>query len=136
MYYLLSSTDLDPDAVTAATGVIPTEVWRLGDVAHVAPRRTHYRKTSGWRVQSDPSMSKELDDHVRWVLGRLAAGWDELVTLGHSHQAAIICVVDTAESTGPGMRFESDVIARFAELNALLDIDYYSYRAGLPEEER
>ena len=134
MYYLLSSTDLDPDAVTAATGITPTDTWRLGDIHYVTPRLTRYRAYSAWRVKSDPAMSVELEDHVGWVLAQLESGWDRLVELGHRYQAAIVCVIDTAEITGPGMHFDSDVIARFAALNALIDIDYYSYRAGLSED--
>lgn len=136
MYYQLTSTDLDPDAVTAATGITPTKGWRVGDVAYVTGRRTVYRKTNGWRVQSDPSMSKDLDDHVLWVLGRLEAGWTALSILGRQYDAVLQCVIDTAEWTGPAMGFDPDVIARLAELHAAIDVDYYGYRAGLSENER
>ena len=135
VYYLLSSTTLDPDAVTTATGIVPTEVHRLGEGASVAPRGTHYWKENRWEVKSNPSMSLELDDHVRWVLAQLEPGWETLASLGRQHDASLQCVIDTAESTGPAMWFDHDVVTRLAELHASIDIDYYSFRAGSSDDQ-
>lgn len=123
--FVLTGFDLDPDQVTALTGITPSKTWRLGEI--INPRAIMRYQHYGWRVKSDLSLSADLEEHVRTVLEQLKPAWPVLVELGRRYDVEIACVVRSFGGDRPSMHFDKDSVKRIAELNAALDIDLYVF---------
>ncbi|HLO89414.1 MAG TPA: DUF4279 domain-containing protein, partial [Nostocaceae cyanobacterium] len=123
-YFLLCYFECDPEEITKIVGVSPTDVWRIGD--KITNRSTLKRKKNGWRLKSNLEQTADLDAHIRNVLERLKPGWEKLRELGLQYYAEISCVIYNYEAQVPVMHFDKEIIKAAAELNAEIDIDYYS----------
>jgi hypothetical protein len=124
--YMLSGTDLDPAAITAATGIQPTSSRRAGDWI-TYPRRTFRAAAGRWSVESRLPLSASLDAHLNDVFGQLSLGWAALVRVGLSYEAEISCVVRSFGGDRPAIGFDRDVVRRTGELNADIDVDLYVF---------
>ena len=110
----------DPDAISAAVGVAPSETWRRG-----SPRRVGGRPhdESGWRLVSNCEASHDLEMHAVALLDRLPTSLN-LTRLTSAWVAQLTFVVEVKEEV-PSMAFSAETLRRIAGLGADLDIDMY-----------
>jgi Domain of unknown function (DUF4279) len=70
--FQLRGPRLEPDVVTHALGIEPTDAAKRGEPRPRDPTRTH--RTGAWSLKSEPVLSRvedHLDDHLRWLLDQL-----------------------------------------------------------------
>ena len=108
--------DCDPEEITLAVGIEPSEITRIGETRF---------KGNAWTVESGISEEVDLPTQVRSLLHRLDSSWPSLVQLGQRYDAVITCVVESYGGDQPAIYFEKDIVKRVAELNAHLDVDLY-----------
>jgi len=121
--YTLFGAELLPDAITAATGLLPTRTWRKGDL--VRPNLLRCHEESGWSIHSQVSESDDLIPHIDNVLQKLRGCWSKMVELGRQYEAELACIIYCYEAQAPAMHFEPGMLSEVAELNAAIDIDFY-----------
>ncbi|MGI8972496.1 MAG: DUF4279 domain-containing protein, partial [Dehalococcoidia bacterium] len=64
--------DLDPEAVTGALGVEPTEAHRQGDVRNPRAKKLVFCRSGGWFLRSRATIdSRDIRRHVDWLLDQL-----------------------------------------------------------------
>jgi len=124
--FLLSGDQLDPNEVTAATGIEPTASHRAGDVI-TYPRRTLRAAAGRWWVESSLPLSASLDAHVKELLNHLEPAWPALIALGEVYKAELSCLVRSYGGDRPPIGFDSQMVRRCAELSADIDVDLYIF---------
>jgi hypothetical protein len=65
---LITSLPSDPNAVSDALEIAPTQVFRVGEILGKGPRRY---TTAGWRLESPLDETVILERHVLWLLDQL-----------------------------------------------------------------
>ncbi|MDX2230510.1 MAG: DUF4279 domain-containing protein [Leptolyngbyaceae cyanobacterium bins.349] len=130
--FVLTGLDLNPDEITAKTGVIPTKTWRVGDL--ISPQATIRYQHNGWRLSSqrkfvDFEDADDLADHVRAVLEQLHVSWQTFVEVGAQFDSEVCCIIYTGGER-PAIHFDRAILNQLSELNAELDVDLYV----LPED--
>lgn len=63
--------DLDPDAVTRALGVAPSRCGRKGELVVGTAGRSRVVKTGYWRLQSQDSLSGDMDWQIAEMLAQM-----------------------------------------------------------------
>ena len=119
VYYAIYGPDLDPDAVTAATGLEPDTLYRAGELK---PNR-RIRKDGFWKLHSGLPQGAAFEAHVDALLTRLRPAWSTLVELGRRHHAYVEAAIDLNHS--PGLGIGPAAMAALVELNAELGFDLY-----------
>ena len=122
--YVLNELPFDPDEVTATSGIVPSKIWRVGDL--VVDQGTRRHRQNGWSVQSGLGTDAALTDQIASVLSRLSTSWEYLCELGRSAQSGLQCTIYMYEAQGPETTIDPTVLRQLAELNASLDYDIYS----------
>ncbi len=125
-FSVVADAGLDPDEITALTGLTPTRSWHVGD--HKVRNGVELRPetTAGWRLQVGPTVSVDLPKQVDTLLSLLephAVGLREIA--GRTGAEIEISVhVYTANQTPIGT-LERSLLERILALGADLDIDLY-----------
>lgn len=119
--FTLTGSDLDPDRVTALTGVQPSRTWRTGEL--ITERAIVRYKNNGWTLRSN--VSGDLNEEISDVLDLLQPAWSQFVALSSRSYAEIACVVYSYGGARPPIHFDRDIVRRAAELNAAIDVDLY-----------
>jgi hypothetical protein len=127
-YFSLIGKELDPEEITAKTGIIPTKTWRVGDLINL--RAKLRKKHSGWSVYSSVEKTADLEEHLKSILALLQRGWLPLVELSKCYKAEIACVIYYRSGSVPAIHFDKSIIDKVHQLNAEIDVDFYV----LPEE--
>lgn len=125
--FKLIDSNLNPEEITAKTGVIPTKTWREGDL--ISPRASIRYKHNGWSLKSQTKLvnfedADDLAEHVKEVLEKLHVGWQTFVEVGSRYHAEVCCVVYTCGER-PAIHFDRSILNQLSELNAELGIDLY-----------
>lgn len=119
----LYGESLDPEVITARTGVRPTDRARKGD------RRPGSKKgvaapTGRWILCSEQVVkSTDLEKHVEWILSQVRKFQTPWRKLENVERAIISCYWLSAEAGGPC--FSSAVLRKLADEGVDLWIDYY-----------
>lgn len=124
-----SPEDLEPEEITTALGIVPTETWKVGDL--ISKKATFHHKQNGWSLKSKLEDSATLEDHVESVLEQLKPSWQPLVKMCTRYYTEIECVIYVFGDDSPAIHFNRETLKRISELNAEIDIDLYI----LPESE-
>jgi Domain of unknown function (DUF4279) len=120
--FLLTGFEVDPEKITVAIGIEPTESWNVGDAIEKTKLK---RKENGWALSSGLDKSSELEEHLDVLFEQLQAKWAILTSLCSKYDAEISCTVYGYEAQGPAMHLDKKIVKFIAELNAEVDIDYY-----------
>jgi hypothetical protein len=113
--------DLDPDAVTVALGLAPTEAHRRGE-----PRRTRRATITGkpptyrvgiWWLDSPLPTSATVQEHVEWLLDRLEPRAEEVRKIAATGIKPDFFVSVLPLSTQFGFELSPEVMRRIAALN-------------------
>ncbi|MFE1746281.1 DUF4279 domain-containing protein [Coleofasciculus sp. H7-2] len=120
--FTLTGFDFNPEEITAKVGIIPTKIWKVGDLIH--PKAGIRRKRNGWSLESKLEKSAELEDHIKSVLEQIQPGWLPMVEISSRYEAEIDCVVYVRGQV-PAIHFDKDIVEQAAKLNAEIDVDLY-----------
>ncbi len=118
----LAGFDIDPDEITALTGIQPSVASRAGEP--LGTRGQVRRKRSTWVVRSDEEESLDTEGHMRAVLARLQPGWQVLSDLGHRYEASLGYIVYAYDQLPP-LYFAPEVVRQASELGGYLEVDLY-----------
>jgi hypothetical protein len=121
--FVLTRFKNEPEEITRMLGIYPTRTWKTGDLVGKTILK---RKSNGWVLESSLEQTADLDSHIKNVLERLSPCWEKLRELGLQYYTEISCVIYNYEAQVPVMHFDKEIIKSAAELNAEIDIDYYS----------
>lgn len=119
--YLTITGDFDPEEITTALGLQPSEAWRKGD----RNERTHYeRKFSRWSLDSRLNRSASLEDHVRDVLSQ-SLGFAERIRQLAQDYTVYVQLVGWFHNDYPGFGLDKQTISGLDQLNLGIDCDFY-----------
>lgn len=121
--YLLTDFECDPDQISEMLGIQPTKAWKIGEPIGKTILR---RKQNGWMLNIQILNSEDLEEHITELLNKLSPIWDRVVKLSQLYYAEINCVVYSYEAQGPGLHLDKKTLEKIVELNAEIDLDYYS----------
>ncbi|MEY2422163.1 MAG: hypothetical protein QOI95_2230 [Acidimicrobiaceae bacterium] len=121
-FSLNGEEDFDPDAFTAATGLMPSRSWRKGEEA-----RGRLRQHSSWSLAIGPDLTFDHCKQVERLLDLIEPHADAIRELrnGHGVEPQIGLSwgdLDGDEST-PGFHFSVELLRRIVALGADLDCD-------------
>jgi hypothetical protein len=127
VYFKVDLGDGDPDSLTRATGVLPTETQRAGDpLSPPLPLGRTRVRSSAWIVRSAATDPIFLEPHVESILEHLRPGWDALVNACRWHRVSLNCVLNCMpDQTTPAVHLNPSAVRALAELGAEVDIDLY-----------
>ncbi len=117
-----SGADIDPDAITKATGIEPTKIQRIGE--HQGRIQVIINR---WELESGAKAEDGFDAHLESLLNKLLPYWTRLVQFSGLHKPILSCLVrqDSTSYSGPAVVFPAATVHKLAELNAAIDIDLY-----------
>ena len=133
--FRVMGADLDPDRITEATGLLLDHAYRRGDLRH----NGQPHRAGMWSLDSSRGLDEggnHLEDHLRWLLDRLAP-----------HSAAIrrICNEDDLAAdfyclyfmgqANSGFVISPATLAEIAALDGELGLDIYAEIAELELEQ-
>ncbi len=116
--------DFDPDVVTRAVSIQPTEVFRKGE-QHSQFKVKHPRAQSSWCLNSGASEDQDLDTHVSNVLEKLENSWPSFVAISAQYSASLNCVINSYGGDTPSIGLERNALKKLGELNSAFDVDLY-----------
>ena len=112
----LTSTDQDPDEVTAFLGVPPDLQWRPGDPVSSTVRA---HQNNGWQLRSKVLATSSLEAHLRSLRSRLPAR-----PLPDCWSVELSCAIYT-DREAPPMTFDAETVQWLSGLKASIDVDIY-----------
>ena len=124
--------DFDPDEISRATGLTPSEVRRKGDTPRAGAATL---KKSSWSIDSGLTPSDEFHEHLDDLLGRLRPGWTALCALGKKHESHVEAAIYCRQAQGPLVQVSPEHGAAIAELRATLGFDIYALPEDPPDDE-
>lgn len=115
---ILSGLSCEPDQITQALGLQPTETFRKGDPIGRGPRTV---TSSAWRLDA-PETEGDLAEQLNWLLERLPTRLDEIASVTQGWRVQFAIVVESTGPHGPPLAFSVTHLGRLAELEASIDI--------------
>jgi hypothetical protein len=116
--YFVTGPDIDPDALTAESGLTPTRVMRRGKRPAPVGRPP---TVTAWCIHAERSDQEGIDLVLRDLIERLRPGWDALVRFGRAYDVHVVVSVEPHD-TVPSLFVDRAVIQALADLRAWLDI--------------
>lgn len=125
------------DEVTTLLGINPTRAHDKGKPMDMPAGRIVKATTTAWLLSSDDIVeSKDLRDHLNWLLGRLSDLTTEILTL-QEEKGTKMCVsctwISAAGHNGPVLWPEQ--MEALAKLNLECAFDFYFFGGGVWELE-
>jgi hypothetical protein len=124
VYFVAWGKECDPDAVSRATGIVPTKTWRSGDIRQERTGKTHI--DSGWRLEAGAEDSAEVANQITSLLETLWPAHEYLKALSAECEMQFSIVVHCGE-TAPSVHLSSVHTERIGQLGASVDIDIYCH---------
>jgi len=120
--------DLDPVAVTRLIGVLPEESFRKNQPVLTKAGVDTGRKyrIGGWLLSSEKAVSSDLlEEHVEWIVDQVLPKADAIRRLVNEGAEVNIYCTMTSYEGGFGFTLPSNVLTKFAQLDADLDIEVF-----------
>jgi hypothetical protein len=115
--------DLNPDAVSALLGCVPTSACRKGDI-HRGKKYDRVEKQGRWLLALDHVRGVRLDDLINQVLDRLTNDLAVWRTLTDRYKVDLFCGVQL-ELWNRGLGLSPGTLLRIGERGLELGIDIY-----------
>lgn len=115
--------DLDPDTVTSLLGCEPTISYAKGGIIP-DPRYHRIAKTGSWRLESDWSDEKTLEELINAILGKLTDDLDVWGGLTARLDADLFCGLSIRD-TNRVCELSAEVIERISERRIKLRLNIY-----------
>jgi hypothetical protein len=127
--FCLRGDALDPDPITAATGLEPTDSHRKGDTHGTPPRRVGSYRSGYWSTDSDLDDQDSLESHIESLLVKLEPVAAAIRSVCASQQLAadFSCAHWTADFES-GFELSAQTLGRMSALGAGLWVYVYSER--------
>jgi hypothetical protein len=109
---------LDPNKLSALTGIDATSIERRGD----QKRNGRYVTCNTWELRSTLPRDAAPHEHIKNVLDRMSPAWGTFCDAMKSYSAKMQVVTKAQD---PGVFVPLADVLRLAELKASLDIDAY-----------
>jgi hypothetical protein len=122
--------ELDPEAITEATGLQPWYGNRRGDPARGTGQPL---RQGSWILKTDEVMRGTIEDALDDLFERLAPAWPALIEVSRTWATTIECflkIYDAPPEVPAYFGFRSRHVRKAAELGATLAIDRYDFREG------
>lgn len=123
-FFSIHGFDEDPDEITARLGIAADQVSRRGEVREGREEAD----TENWWLLQSRLRSKDVNDHLRGLLGRLKGQADALRP--EWHPSFTVLWRGTNLERGGGPLYARDVVAGIAALGADLAQDVYQIVPG------
>jgi len=114
--FTLTGVDFEPEKITAKVGIIPTKIWKVGDL--INPKAIVRRKHNGWSIKSKLQNLNNINDHIKSVFEQLQPGWLPLIDICKRHFTEINCVIYVKGDERPAIHFDKDIVDKAATVNA------------------
>jgi hypothetical protein len=116
---------LNPEDVTRLLHFDPTETAAKGSKTTSSAGKTRTAPTGRWILETDGRVdSSNLEDHVEWLLDRLATAAVAPSQIPGVSSADIFCYWVSATGQG-GPEFSPEILGRLAKLQLTLGLDIY-----------
>ena len=118
----------DPDVITQALSVQPTEIWRKGDCVYSnRGKLTTLRQYTNWGYQTAVTETLDINTPIRTLQAVFADKTDTLLHLQKQYDLSftIDIVIEVENNEPPAMCLEGFVLAFSTALDARIDIDMY-----------
>jgi Domain of unknown function (DUF4279) len=127
--FSLCGDALDPDAITAVTGLEPTDSHRKGDTHGTPPRRVGSYRSGYWSIDSDLDDLDSLESHIESLLVKLEPVTAALRSVCATWQLAakFSCAHWTADFES-GFELSAQTLGRMSALGAGFWAYVYSQR--------
>ena len=88
--FRLSGFSCDPDEITKALGLLPTESWSVGDIVSGTSLK---RQTNGWEVSTRLPDNRDLSDQIDDIIIRLGPFRQAIKALRYGGSAVMSCAM-------------------------------------------
>lgn len=122
--------DFDPEEITFFTGVLPSKIWRKGDLLH-PNAKTAIIKQNGWEVSPDVGQHEIFNDQVEALMSKIKPFLQKLIDVSKDYYTELSCVLylyyneDEECRPTPSISFNSETVEILSKLKANIDIDLY-----------
>ncbi|MDY3554228.1 DUF4279 domain-containing protein [Gemmata sp. JC717] len=123
--------DLDPEAVTAVLGAVPTTACRKGDVTR-RKVTTRIEPHGKWLLSIKHRSGATLEAVINELLDRLTGDLAVWANLTKRYRADLFCGLQM-ESWNRGLSFSPETLRRVAERGLELGLDIYYVGSDRPE---
>lgn len=129
IYFEITATHMNPDAVTEKLGIQPSESYRNGDL--IEDSFYNYRKRSSWNLSSGYQEDLYLDESFKKVVDPLRSKIEVINDLCREFGASchLIVVSEMFNGQAPAMGFPADVVKFAADVHANIDLDLYPWES-------
>jgi hypothetical protein len=101
--------ECDPDAISDAIGVAPTQTWRIGDIRQERTGTTHL--DCGWRLDADHTDAHDVETQITSLVAALWPAHDYLNALSARCEMQFSIVVHCGASA-PSVCFSTGLMQR------------------------
>ena len=120
-YFTIVGDDLNPEEITEALGITPTDSWKKGDLN---PRNRYKRKFGRWSLYSRLVRSEELESHIADVLTQLDQNPDAFRKISEAYGGRLQ-LVGCFHSYFPGLYYSPEIVQSLAQYRLEVDHDFY-----------
>lgn len=123
-YIIIMEFDEDPNDISIALGVQPTEVRRKGD----SFLNGTLADTSYWIFESNLK-SRDLDQHAQFLVSQLGK-FSKLSSLLKKWRGEFRCVIEIGDEAQPSINLSSGILKQLGQMGCSFDLDYYVLPSG------
>lgn len=127
IYFEITATHMDPDAITEKLNIQPSERYRNGDLIEDSFYR--YRQRSVWRISSGYQEDLYLDESFKKVIDPLRNKIELINNLCSEFDASchLNVVSEMFNGQAPALGFPADIVRFAADVQADIDLDLYPW---------
>lgn len=128
VHLLVTSEDLDPEALTRWIGVEPSRSWRKGSKrAEPSP----VPRTNGWDLRAPNADHASMRDQLDALLPLIRDATPGIAALRSGHEVGVVLslyrrVAGLSEGHALGLHFSDELLEALGAIGAAIDIDEYN----------
>jgi hypothetical protein len=125
--FILDGFDCDPDEVSLDLSITPTKIHRKGDaVRGPSGEAIRIEKHNRWLLGTADVLSKDLNEHFKWLFRRLIPVRDKLPSYAQAVPALFSVLYESNYLyAGTGPVFDAAISENIALIGAQLGFDIY-----------
>ena len=128
LYLRIMEFDCDPDEITSALGVMPSKVWRKGELMNDYSPRIY--KRNGWRIDSGVDRYRDFNDHLQALFDIIEPNVEAFKAVCSQYYTDLSCAVymyhSEEESSIPWIHFDKRATRILGMIGAEIDFDMYT----------
>lgn len=114
--FTIAGIGLDLDGISKALGLNPTHTHRVGEVGPIGKLYQH----DMWQLDS-PLTDVNLDDHLKWLEGKLRPGYDFIQSLRGKADVHVYCGYNAADDRC-AFRFSAEALTLLTKGGIRMDL--------------